>query len=105
MGVTIKIPTALRALTQNEAEVRVAAGTVGQALAALTAAYPDVGKHLYREDGTLRSFVSVYVNEDIIRQRDALNTGLTEGDTVLLVPSIAGGAPGGERCCARTDAG
>ncbi len=98
MGVIIRIPTALRAFTQNETEIAVNAGTVRQALGALTAAYPDLSRHLYKEDGTLRSFVNVYVNEDNIRQRDGLDTELTEKDTLLLVPSIAGGSEGEVRC-------
>ena len=100
MGVIIRIPTALRQFTQNETEVNVSGGTVREALEALIAQYPELKKHLYKEDGTLRSFVNVYVGEDNIRQREGLDTLLTEKDALLLIPSIAGGCPEGGHCCA-----
>ena len=87
----IQIPSALRSFTDNQARVDVEAVTAGEALAALAAAYPSLRKHLYSDDGQLRSFVNVYKNDEDIRflGRDA--TPLAAGDTLIIVPSIAGG--------------
>jgi sulfur-carrier protein adenylyltransferase/sulfurtransferase len=94
MAVTILIPTALRQFTDGSSEVSVEAKTVGEVLNALTVKYADLQKHLFTDNKTLRSFVNVYVNEDDIRQKNGLDTPVTERDTVMLVPSIAGGSDG-----------
>jgi adenylyltransferase/sulfurtransferase len=65
---------------------------VGEALAALTTRFSELKKHLYADDGRLRSFVNVYVNDEDIRYLQKEKTSLREGDTVSIVPSIAGGA-------------
>jgi adenylyltransferase/sulfurtransferase len=65
---------------------------VGEALAALTTKFSDLKKHLFSDDGRLRSFVNVYVNDEDIRYLQKDQTRLKEGDTVSIVPSIAGGA-------------
>jgi sulfur-carrier protein adenylyltransferase/sulfurtransferase len=93
MSVTIAIPTALRQFTDGQSEISVEASTVQDALVQLTTTYLDLQKHLFIDGTTLRSFVNVYVNEDNIRQKNGLDTSLKDGDTVLLIPSIAGG------CC------
>lgn len=93
MAVSILIPTALRQFTDGLSEVSVDAGTVREALEKLTEKYVDLQRHLFTEKKTLRSFVNVYLNEEDIRQQDGLNTLLKEKDTLMLVPSIAGGAP------------
>jgi adenylyltransferase/sulfurtransferase len=92
MSVSISIPSALRAYTDGQATVSVQAATAGQALDALTAGHPGLAKHLRDAEGRLRSFVNVYLNDDDIRhlQRDA--TPVRDGDTLIIVPSIAGGA-------------
>ncbi len=92
MYVTILIPTALRQFTDGLSEVRVEAKTVGEALNGLTAQYRDLQNHLFTDTKTLRSFVNVYVNEDDIRQKKGLATPLANNDTIMLVPSIAGGS-------------
>lgn len=92
MPVTILIPAALRQFTDGLSEVGVEAKTVGEALNGLTAQYPDLQRHLFTEKETLRSFVNVYVNEDDIRQKDGLATPLSDTDTIMLLPSIAGGS-------------
>ena len=91
MAISIAIPAALRAYTDGKASVAVHGETAGQALDALTTGYPGLAKHLRDADGKLRRFVNVYLNEDDIRflQKDA--TPLKEGDTLIIVPSIAGG--------------
>ena len=71
--------------------VSVQAATVGEALAALTAQFAELKKHLFADDGRLRSFVNVYVNDDDIRYLQKDQTPVREGDTVSIVPSIAGG--------------
>ncbi|MGD0963547.1 MAG: MoaD/ThiS family protein [Candidatus Acidiferrales bacterium] len=66
--------------------------TGGEALSALTGQYADLKKHLFTEDGRLRSFVNVYVNDEDIRYLQKGQTPVSEGDIVSIVPSIAGGA-------------
>ncbi len=87
----ILIPTPLRQYAEKNNSVDVAAGTVGEALASLTTQFPDLRKNLFNDEGKLRSFVNVYVNDEDIRylQKDA--TPVADGDTISIVPSIAGG--------------
>ena len=92
MAVKVIIPTPLRAYTGRKESVEVQAATVAEALSALTSQYGELKKHLFGEDGRLRSFVNVYVNDEDIRYLQKDQTGLREGDTVSIVPSIAGGA-------------
>lgn len=91
MAVKITIPTPLRAYAGKQDTVSVQAATVGEALAALTAQFAELKKHLFADDGRLRSFVNVYVNDDDIRYLQKDQTPVREGDTVSIVPSIAGG--------------
>jgi molybdopterin converting factor small subunit len=91
MAVKVIIPTPLRAYAGKQASVELQAATVGEALAALTTKFNDLKKHLYSDDGRLRSFVNVYVNDEDIRYLQKDQTRLNEGDTVSIVPSIAGG--------------
>jgi adenylyltransferase/sulfurtransferase len=88
----ILIPTALRQFTGQQDAVDVTAGTVGEALRALTDKFPDVRKNLFSDQGKLRSFVNVYVNDEDIRYLEKDATKLNVGDTVSIVPSIAGGS-------------
>jgi len=87
----ILIPTPLRQYAEKNNSVDIAAATVGEALASLTTQFPDLRKNLYNDEGKLRSFVNVYVNDEDIRylQKDA--TAIADGDTISIVPSIAGG--------------
>jgi adenylyltransferase/sulfurtransferase len=94
MPVKVLIPTPLRAYTSKQDSVDLKASTVGEALTALTAQFGDLRKHLYNEDGKLRSFVNVYVNDEDIRYLQKDKTQLNDGDTVSIVPSIAGGNRG-----------
>jgi len=91
MPVTITIPTPLRPYAGGKKEVRVDASTAGEALDRLTADHSDLRKHLYNDRNTLRNFVNVYVNEDDIRHGSGAATPLKDGDTILIVPAIAGG--------------
>jgi adenylyltransferase/sulfurtransferase len=88
----ILIPTPLRAYTGKQDTVRVAGATIGEALAALTAEFGDLRQHLFTADGKLRSFVNVYLNDEDIRYLQKEATPLKTGDTISIVPSVAGGA-------------
>ncbi len=92
MSIDIRLPTALRALADKQATVTVEAKTVGEALDALFARHERLKAQLLGPDGKLRSFVNVYVNEDDARDQQGLATPLKDGDAVLIVPAIAGGA-------------
>jgi molybdopterin/thiamine biosynthesis adenylyltransferase/rhodanese-related sulfurtransferase/molybdopterin converting factor small subunit len=90
----IHIPTPLRAYTDKQSVVEMQANTVAQALAALTSQFPELRKHLYSEQGKLRAFVNVYLNDEDIRFIDQKeNAPVKESDTLSIIPSIAGGAP------------
>ncbi|MDP4177796.1 MAG: MoaD/ThiS family protein [Bacillota bacterium] len=92
MAVSILIPTALRQFTDNLSEVEIEnSTTVQEALDGLVAKYSDLKRHLFTDDGTLRSFVNIYIGEDDIRQLDGTATKLKDNETLILVPSIAGG--------------
>jgi molybdopterin converting factor small subunit len=92
MAVKVIIPTPLRAYAGKQESVEVQATNVGEALAALTGKFAELKKHLYSDDGRLRSFVNVYVNDEDIRYLQKDQTAVREGDTISIVPSIAGGA-------------
>ncbi|HEY0783560.1 MAG TPA: molybdopterin-synthase adenylyltransferase MoeB [Thermoanaerobaculia bacterium] len=94
MSVTIQIPTPLRHLTDGQEAVAVDGATVSQALGDLTRRHPALSPHLYKEDGTLRSFVNVFLNDDDVRHLERGETKIAAGDTLTIIPSIAGGAGG-----------
>jgi molybdopterin converting factor small subunit len=95
MAVKVIIPTPLRPYAGKQESVELQASTVSEALAALTGRFSELKKHLYGDDGRLRSFVNVYVNDEDIRYLQKESTGLRDGDIVSIVPSIAGGAHAG----------
>ena len=90
---TIHIPTPLRPFTDTNESVEVSGGTVGELLADLTKKYAGLRKHLYADDGRLRNFVNVYLNDEDIRYLQKENTPVKPGDSLSIVPSVAGGAP------------
>jgi adenylyltransferase/sulfurtransferase len=92
MSVKIMIPTALRSYTGGSDAVAVEARTVSEALKALVETHPDLKKHLFTEEGGLRHFVNVYVNDEDIRYLDKDGTRTKDGDVLSIVPSIAGGS-------------
>lgn len=92
MTVKVMIPTPLRAYAGKRDHVEVAAKTVGEALNSLVTQHGELRRHLYQDDGRLRSFVNVYVNDDDIRYLQKEATPVKDGDTVSIVPSIAGGS-------------
>src|SRR5256712_6866690 len=90
--VRVIIPTALRQYAANHDAVEVEAASVEQALGDLVSQFDQLRRHLYADDGRLRNFVNVYVNEEDIRYLEKAATPLKEGDTISIVPSIAGGS-------------
>src|SRR5580698_6038220 len=88
----ILIPTPLRQFTGKQDSVTVPGATVGEVLNGLTAQYPDLRRQIFNDEGKLRSFVNVYLNDEDIRYLSKTDTPATDGDTISLVPSIAGGS-------------
>jgi adenylyltransferase/sulfurtransferase len=93
MATKILIPTPLRPFTDKLDSVEVDGANIGELLKNLTTKYGGLKQHLYSTDGKLRSFVNVYVNDDDIRYLQKEETPLKSGDTVSIIPSVAGGAP------------
>ena len=87
----ISIPTALRQYAGDQESVAVQGNKIGEALASLTAQYPELKKHLFDAQGKLRNFVNVYVNDEDIRYQQQEDTAIKEGDEISIIPSIAGG--------------
>ena len=88
----IHIPTPLRQYAGKQASIDVQGATVGEAMKALVAQHPELRKHLYTDEGKLRAFVNLYLNDEDIRYLEKEATALKEGDNISIVPSIAGGA-------------
>lgn len=91
MMVSIRIPTQLRTLSGGASEVSVEGATVGEALAALDTAHPGFAERLYDESGALRRFVNVFLAEDDIRFLSGVDSPVTDGQTISIVPAVAGG--------------
>ena len=87
----IHIPTPLRQYAGKQAAVEVKAGSIGDALAGLITQHPDLRRHLYTDDGKLRAFFNVYLNDVDVRYLQKEATAVKDGDTISIVPSIAGG--------------
>ena len=90
MSVLVQIPTPLREYAGGDADVGVPAGTVQQVLAALVAAHPPLGPKLF-DGGSLRPYINVFVGDEDIRYLDELETVVTDGQIVALIPAVAGG--------------
>jgi molybdopterin converting factor small subunit len=90
----ILIPTPLRQFADKQNSVDLPGATVGEVLAALTTKYPDLKKNLFNDEGKLRSFVNVYLNDEDIRYINKDASPVKDGDTLSIVPSIAGGHSG-----------
>lgn len=97
MAVSVLIPTPLRTLTAGQDTVDVQAGTVTTLVEQLEQAYPGMGGRLKGDDGTLRRFINIYVNDEDVRFLQGAETALKDGDQVSIVPAIAGGVDGGGR--------
>ena len=91
MSVTVRVPTTLRSLTAGASEVALDGATVGEVLDQLEAAHPGFKGRLLDDEGGLRRFVNLYVADDDVRFRDGLATPVADGDTVSIIPAVAGG--------------
>ena len=91
MAVTVRIPTPLRKFTGDQAEVEIEGATVGEVIDNLEAQHSGIKERMVDDDGSIRRFVNVYVNEEDIRFLDGPGTELKDGDQVTIVPAIAGG--------------
>ena len=91
MPVEVRLPTVLRPHADGAASVTAAGGTVGDVFADLTARYPGLSGQLIGEDGSIHKFVNVYRNDDDVRYLDQLDTKVTDGDVVSILPAVAGG--------------
>ncbi len=91
MPTRVLIPTPLRVYAGKQDVIEVEGSTVGELLTNMTAEYTELRKHLYNEDGRLRAFVAIFLNDDDIRFLDKEATPVKEGDTVSIIPTVAGG--------------
>jgi molybdopterin converting factor small subunit len=91
MAVAVRIPTQLRSLSGGSGEVTLEGATVAEVLTALDAGYPGFAERLYDDNGSLRRFVNVFLAEEDIRFLDGLDTPVTDGQTLSIVPAVAGG--------------
>lgn len=91
MSITVRIPTTLRPLTAGASEVTVEGATVNEVFAALEEAHPGFEERLLDDEGGLRKFVNVFVADDDVRFQDGLDTPVPDGETVSIVPAVAGG--------------
>ena len=102
MAVKVLIPTPLRQYAEKHDAVEVEAKTVAEALESLTARYADLRRHLYNDEGKIRSFVNIYLNDEDIRYLGKEQTPINDKDVLSIVPSIAGGAVDSNRPCSRS---
>jgi len=91
VSATVRIPTQLRTLTGGAGEVTAEGSTVGDVLKALDAAHPGIGERLFDDGGKLRRFVNVFVADEDVRFLDGLDTVVGEGQTISIIPAVAGG--------------
>ena len=91
MPVNVRLPTVLRAHAGGRSTIEVEGSTIGEVLEHLEAGYPGLSGQVLSEDGTLRRFVNVYVNDDDVRYLSELDTPLEDGDEVSIIPAVAGG--------------
>ena len=91
MGVVIEIPSALKQYVNDQDEVEVSGSSVEEAIGALVAEYTELKVNLFDENGKIRSFINVYLNDNDIRYADGLKSEVQDGDFIQIVPSVAGG--------------
>jgi len=91
MAVTVHVPTPLRKLTGNQSEVQAEAATVAELVDNLESAHAGIKEKLLDESGDIRRYVNIYINDEDIRFLDGKDTSLRDGDSVSIVPAIAGG--------------
>jgi molybdopterin synthase sulfur carrier subunit len=91
MAVTVRIPTTMRPLANGNTTVQIEGATLADVLAGLDATYPGFNDRLFDETGGLRKFVNVFVADDDVRYLEGLNTVVPDGETVSIIPAVAGG--------------
>lgn len=91
MSVTVRIPTTLRPLSGGASTVQVEGSTLAEVLSALNNAHPGFSDRLFDQEGKLHKFVNVFVADDDVRYLDGLNTNVPSGETVSIIPAVAGG--------------
>ena len=96
MGVVIQIPSALKQYVNDQDEVEVSGNSVEEAFGALVSEYTGLKENLFDENGKIRSFINVYLNDDDIRYADGLKSEVQDGDSIQIVPSVAGGCSTGK---------
>jgi len=90
--IKVRIPTPLRPMTGGKSEVEIAGATVSEIIENLGSAHPGIKERLYDEQGEVRRFINIYVNEEDIRFLTGKDTPLKDGDEVSIIPAIAGGS-------------
>lgn len=91
MAATVRIPTTMRPLTGGEKQIVVDPGSLGDVIAALETAHPGLRERLLDDEGSLRKFVNVFVDDDDVRYLDGLDTVVADNITVSIIPAVAGG--------------
>ena len=91
MGVVIEIPSALKQFVNDQDEVEVSGSSVEEAFVELVSEFIELKGNLFDDNGKIRSFINVYLNDDDIRYADGLKSKVQDGDTIQIVPSVAGG--------------
>ncbi len=92
MAVTVRVPTPLQKLTGGKSEVSADGANVKDVLADMEKNFPGIKEKLYSEDGELRRFINIYINEEDIRFLDSDGSAVKDGDTISIIPAIAGGS-------------
>ena len=95
----LRIPTPLRTYTNGQSDVTVSGSNIYEALTDLTNRYPTIKPHLFNEGGELRAFVNLFIGENNIKDLQGVNTPISDGEKLMLIPSIAGGCHCEERSC------
>ena len=91
MAVNVRIPTTMRPLTGGQKLVELDAGSLSNVITALEVKHPGMGERLLDDDGALRKFVNIFVDDDDVRYLDGLDTNVDDGWTVSIIPAVAGG--------------
>ena len=89
---TIKIPPVLRGSVGGEKEVQASGSSVGEVLRSLATQHPETESQLFSEDGELNRYVNVYLNDEDVRVLDGLDTSVSDSDTIVILPAMAGGS-------------
>jgi molybdopterin synthase sulfur carrier subunit len=89
---TIKIPPVLRPSVGGEKEIQAGGSSVGEVLQSLADSHPATQSQIFQADGSLNRYVNVYLNDEDVRVLDGLQTGVSDGDTLVILPAMAGGA-------------